>query len=201
MTHHIDIDTLTLSHGNHSNRAAGTCLLEAVAWWAEEEHSDSPQCVSPVLAAFGRAWNDGMRSNEERATLKTYIPMLIGTAGNPKADERRSWMAMDWLIRVHAVAWLRLAGGDCAVHAATLAALPAILNSDLARQYQPVLGAAWSAAWSAARSADWSAAWSAAWSADWSADWSAAESALEPTVIELQASAHDLYRRMIEVRQ
>ena len=228
MTHHINLDTLTLSAGAHRDRESGTCLLEAVAWWAGEPHSDRPACVSPVLAAFGRSWNDGMRSDEEREQLKPYIPLLVGTAGNPDADERRSYMALDWLVRVHTPAWLRLAGGDCAVHAAKLAALPTILNSQLAADAQPTIDAAGFAAGFAAgaaagaagaagdtvrtavrtavRAAGAAAAATEAAGAAAAATEAAARAAvgvaagvaLEPTMAVLQVSAHDLYRRMID---
>ena len=205
------LDELILKEGSHSRRGKeSVCLMEAVAWVAGEKHSDRPQCVSPVLSAFGRAWNDGMRSDEEREQLKQYIPQLIGTAGDPDADERRAWMATDWLVRVYTPAWLRLAG--LSDQADTLAALQPIANAAYAASVQGELdrvagaasaarSAARSAAASAARSAAASAAWSAAWSAARSAAESAAESALEPTTRALQRSAHDLYGRLIRAEE
>lgn len=92
--------------GEHVTLESGMCLLEATAYVAGEPWSDHPACVSPVLAEFGRAWNDGMRSDEERESLKQYIPRLIGTVGDAAADERRGWLALDWLVRVHTPAWL-----------------------------------------------------------------------------------------------
>ena len=130
MTHHIDLGSIVLSKGAHSHRANGTCLLEAAAWWAGEPHTDQPGCVSTVLAGFGRAWNDGMRSDEERASLRQYIPLLVGTAGNTDADERRAWMAIDWLVRTCAPTWLRLAGLDDL--AGRLAGLQSLTGSDYA---------------------------------------------------------------------
>ncbi|ARK89690.1 hypothetical protein BOC42_00600 [Burkholderia pseudomallei] len=58
--------------------------------------------------------------------------------------------------------------------------------------------AAWDAAWDAAWAAAWDAAWAAAWAAAWDAAWDAAGAKLEPTVKQLQASAHDLFSRMID---
>ena len=51
--HHIDLTTLTLTKGGHADRESGTCLLEAVAYFAGEPHTDAPSCVSPVLRTFG----------------------------------------------------------------------------------------------------------------------------------------------------
>ena len=207
-----------LKSGSHDPDSA-YCLMEAVAYIAGESWSDRPSCVSPVLAAFGRAWNDGLRSDEERASLLPYIPLLIGTAGNIEADEERSWIALDWLIRVYAVAWLKLAGGYCAVYAARLAALPVIHKATIA-EAQSLLTAARDAAedpaWAATSDAAWAVAMAAARAAAKAATWDAtiataitaaraavviaARDALESTVAELQASAHTLFRRMIEVK-
>ena len=60
MTAAIDLTTLTLAEGAHETRGDGVCLMEAVAWFAGQEHTDHPPCVSPVLAGFGRLWNDGL---------------------------------------------------------------------------------------------------------------------------------------------
>ena len=143
----LDLSTLTLKAGGHPP-GGDMCLLEATAYIAGEPWSDRPQCVDPVLATFGRTWNDRMRTDEERASLKQYIPLLIGTADSRKLSGRRSWMALDWLVRVHAATWLRAAGIE--QHAAALAALPAILNGNIAKAAQPTIDAAWAAAWDAA---------------------------------------------------
>ena len=278
----------TLQSGFHETAEKGMCLMEAVAWVAGLPHSDAPECTSPVLATFAQTWNDSLRSDEERAQLLPYIPMLIGTAGAPEADMRRSWMALDWLVRVHTPAWLDLAGlGD---HATALRDLPEIVDDLTLQQGAAARDAArdaaraaawaaardaawdaaraaardaawaaawaaardaaraaawaaawaaardaawWAAAWAAARAAAWAAAWAAARDAAWAAAWAAARDAardaaratawdaardaawaaardaardaaraaavekLEPTVKELQASAHDLFNRMI----
>jgi len=241
----INIDAITLKAGAHKERGEDSVgLLEAVAWMAGEPHSDRPECVSPVLAAFGRSWNDGMRSDAEREQLKQYIPLLLNTRSTPEVEERRAWMATDWLARVCAPAWLRLAKLDS--HADALERLEPIVSAELAALAQPSLDAAGDAAWDATRAATraaartsalasaWAAARDAAWAATraatraaartaaldaaldaargaaraaaagaaWEAVGAAARAAagdaLEPTVQQLQASAHELYRRMIE---
>ena len=226
----IDIDALVLKASSHASFDDGACLLEAVAYIAGEAWSDHPQCVSPVLAAFGRNWNDGMRSDDERASLKPYIPLLIGTAGDAAADERRAWMATDWLVRVATPAWLRLAG--LIEHADTLAALQPITNAAYAASVQgsivsardsaaaagaaagaaaraaaraaawaAALAAALAAAEDAAGAAAWAAAEATAWAVAGDAAWDAAGDALAPTVLALQSSAHDLFGRMIRAEE
>src|SRR5690348_6850638 len=54
----LDLETLTLESGAHDADDGRMCVMEAVAWLAGEPWSDAPQCASPVLAAFCRAWND-----------------------------------------------------------------------------------------------------------------------------------------------
>ena len=57
--------------------------------------------------------------------------------------------------------------------------------------------AAWDAAWDAAMDAAMDAAWGAVWAAAGDAAWDA----LRPTVVVLQASAHQLVDRMIAVTE
>ncbi|PRH19130.1 hypothetical protein [Burkholderia multivorans] len=239
-----DLETLTIHHGGHKSPDEGHCLLEVVSMFAGEQFSDSPKCVDPILAQFGRSWNDGMRSDEERAQLKIYITRLPGTNKGPELSQKRGWMAMDWIVRTYCAAWLAL-NPQLAHHADALKALPPITCVADLQAAQPKLdaakkgaaaarvaagvaawdaarvaawaaardaagAAAWAAAgdaardaarvaaWAAAGAAAWDAAWDAAWAAAGAAAWDAAGAKLEPTVKQLQASAHDLFSRMID---
>jgi hypothetical protein len=145
--HHLDLDTITLKSGGHQDRDQGVCLLEAVAWWADEPHSDTPACVDQTLARFGRAWNDAMRDDDERAQLRRYVPALVGTAGTSDDSVRRAWLALDWLVRVSTPAWLDLAG--LADEAQRLRDLPQVTEVDDA-----VLAALWDGRAKAAAAGD-----------------------------------------------
>src|SRR5690606_20754126 len=93
------LDSITLLSGAHDpNGDKQFCAMEAAAWIAGEPHSDHPECVSPVLGAFLRSWNDAL-DDKGRQALKPHIPRVIGTAGDGH-DEERAWMAADWLVRV-----------------------------------------------------------------------------------------------------
>ncbi|MEY2892675.1 MAG: hypothetical protein RJA98_2583, partial [Pseudomonadota bacterium] len=116
---------IELHSGNHDSPEDGHCLLEVVSMFSGEPFSDSPACVDPVLAEFGRSWNDGMRSTAERAQLKRYIPLLPGTNCSEALSLQRSWMAFDWLIRTHLPEWLDLSPA-LSEHAAKLRALDPI---------------------------------------------------------------------------
>jgi len=191
-----DLATIKLNSGSHISPHAGHCLLEVVSMFAGESFGDKPECVDFVLAAFGRSWNDGMRNDAEREQLKQYITRLVGTNKGPELSQKRGWMAMDWIVRTYCAAWLALNPG-LAHHAEMLKSLPAITcTADLAAA-QPNLDLAEkdaAAAWDAARAAAWDAAWAAAGAAAGAAAWAK----LEPTVLALQASVHDLFSRMID---
>ena len=159
MTRTLDLDTLTLKSGAHSNLAEGTCVMEAVAYIAGEKWTDHPQCASPVIAAFLRSWNDSL-ADDDRQQLKAYIPRLLDSRGTPEQEERRSWMALDWLARAQAATWLRLAKLD--THADAITALPELIDPATCKAAQPTLAAAGAAAGAAARAAALAAAGAAA---------------------------------------
>jgi hypothetical protein len=113
---------ITLTEGAHASPEDGVCLLEAVAVFAGGEFTDSPDCVSPVLAAYGRELND-MLPDKQRQQLIPLIPKLIGTVDD-EADERDSLRCVRWLVTHWAPAWLDLVP-ELADHAAVLRAVPA----------------------------------------------------------------------------
>lgn len=165
----IDLAEIHLEVGAHASPKAGFCVMELAAYLAHEKHSDHPQCVSPVLGAFLRKWNDSVE-DEFRQKLKPYAARVLNTAGDGK-DERRAWLATDWLIRVCAPAWLDLA--KLPQHGAALRVADEICDVAGVERVQPLLNAARAAARDAARDA------------------------LEPTVEMLQGSALELLDRMI----
>ena len=188
------IAALTLKSGKHSSPEEGHCLLEVVSLFAGEPFSDNPMCVDPVLAEFGRTWNDDMRSDDERAQLKRYIPMLPGTAQGDALSQKRGWMALDWAIRVNTAAWLALCPAT-AEHAAKLRALAPITSEQRLADATVALDQARSAA-----AAAWDAADKAAPADRYAASRAAADAVLASTTLELQSSAHDLYLSMINAK-
>lgn len=234
----IDLDKIVLHRGPHKNPQEGHCLLEVTAMFSGEAFSDNPDCVDPALRMFGMCWNDGMRTDEERAQLKQYITRLGGTNKRPALAKRRGWMALDWLIRVHTPTWLALTP-SLAHHATRLRAVDPITNIALLFAVQAHVRAAQAAVVEADLDASFPATYpgqaaigaaagraakdaaSVAFEVD---DWVAAGAAfinvvggavnvainaascahtrisLEPAVLELQASAHGLFSRMIDAR-
>jgi hypothetical protein len=52
--------------------------IEAAAWLAGERHSDHPECVCPVIAAYVRPISD-WASYYQRQALREFLPRLIGS--------------------------------------------------------------------------------------------------------------------------
>ena len=182
-----DLETMTLGHGSHATREEGVNAMEAVAWLAGEKHSDAPECASTVIAAFLRAWNDSLPTDEDRQRLlRPLLPLVVSSRADNATELRRSYMALDWLVREHTPAWLLLAGLDD--HAEALFALDEITGPATMEKALPAVNtaraAAWDAGWAsrdavgaAAGDAAWDAARAAAWDAAWTAAGDAAEAA------------------------
>ena len=192
------LDALTLDKSAHPSFDEGHCALELVSWIAGEPWSDHPACVSPVLGDFCRNWNDSL-DDVIRQRLKPYLPRLVGTAGDKAADKRRSWMAMDWLTRECAPAFMDLTP-SLAAHAASLRGLPEICDKASLDSSMKTLDAAGDAAWAAAGGAAGDAAGDAARAAAGAAAGDAAGRTLAPIVARVQESAFLLLDRMIEAR-
>ncbi|MCC8244582.1 hypothetical protein [Saccharothrix luteola] len=98
-----------LAPGRHVTPAHGCCLLELVSALADEEWTDRPATVHPVLGAVARRVNDLSTPDGRRALLVFAVP-LIGTstarcadalvehclraAGRPRARWTRWWPAL-----------------------------------------------------------------------------------------------------------
>ena len=112
-----------LSHGSHRSPEDGLCLVEAAAYLAGAPHSDHPRCVCPVLAAFGRALNDGPWSTNEARTdaLGPLVALLAGSRATRRVERaravflaRRALTAYAPLALASAVIALEARGIDCA---------------------------------------------------------------------------------------
>jgi hypothetical protein len=223
------INKRELRSGSHPAPPNGTveaCVMEAVAYVAGETWSDHPTCACPVLAAFMRAWNDGLPSDADRTRLlRPLIPKLVGSKSTPEVERRRADMAADWFIRVYTPTWLGMVDG-LKPEAEKLRALAPLSDRASFEAAVPVVkeaqrssAAAWDAAWDAASAAAWAAAWAAAsaaardaaWAAAWDAASAAASAAardaasaaakkkFEPITLDLQQSALELVDRMLAI--
>ena len=197
-----------LSFGAHASFDDGACAMEWVSYIAGLGHTDAPECASPVLRDFTINLNDTW-GPVQRQKLVPFLPRMVGTA-NDGQDEARSYLALDWLIRVHTPAWFDAAG--LTEDARNLRGLPEIVDQDVAERAVPVVraardrvatagnaagAAAWNAAGAASRYAARYAAGAAAITAARAAGASTVD-ALQPTATLLQASALELLDRMID---
>ena len=199
----MDLSTVRFGVGFHGVSTVPTgerdmCIMEAVAFVAGEAWSDRPACASPVVAAFLRSWNDGISDDDRDRLLPAavWVPRLVGSRGDDATEERRAYLALDWLVRVHAPAWLDLVP-SLAPHAAGLRALPEIVDMTTAGRAGDTVRAAWDAARATEEAAARATAWVTARATARAAAGAAEEAALRPTVETLQQSAHGLLDRML----
>jgi hypothetical protein len=83
----LDIDRQRVAAGAHDRPEDGMCVMEMVAYVAGEQHSDHPQCVSPVIATFMRTWNDGLGDRDRQMeNLQESAMALV---------ERMAWLKDD----------------------------------------------------------------------------------------------------------
>ena len=190
-----ELATITLKSGSHATREEGVCAMEAVAWLAGERHSDAPKCACPVIGGFLRSWNDALTTDESRQRLLLpLLPLAVSTRADDDTELMRSYMALDWLIRVHGATWMQLAGLDDYAKALSgldeldspMAVEKAVPLLDAAREVAEAAGeAAWEAARATARATAWAATWEAAGAAAgeaartaaWAATWEGAGAA------------------------
>lgn len=161
-----------LSEGPHPSRfdpdgKPTMCAAEYAAYLAGEPHTDRPKSVSPVLLDFVISSNDAL-DGETRQRLRPYISRMLGTARDGQ-DEARRYVALDWLVREYAPAFLAAAG--LTEEAEALRGLAAIedLQSCLVAWlcvedawYPAVLTAAYDANWGATMDAAYEATYGAA---------------------------------------
>ena len=193
----IDINALHLDKGAHLC-FDGQCLMEARALLLGLPKNDDRQPgVSPVLHAMGIALNDTF-PDDRRQELKRFLPKngvdpLAGT--DDGRDEARGYLALDWLVRTYAPAFLDLRPELVGV-AAELRGLPRLANLAVAVDARPIVAAA-RAAWAAARAAgaaDDGAAWDAARAAVRDAAGDAAWDAAGAAFWAVRAAAGDAAR-------
>ena len=190
------IEALALSRGSHEEFNRGMCVMEAVSYVAGEPWSEAPQCACPVITNFLMNWNDTLPDADRTRLLRPLIPLIVGTRSTKEVEERRSYMALDWLIRVFVPKWLDIVPSlhEHAKDLRDLGAITDIASAEAAgvkirASYLASYLATYSAAGSAYRSTAGSAADLAARSATYSATYSAAHSAARSAARSVSYSA------------
>ena len=103
----MKLENIKLSKGAHTTAEEGMCIMEAVAFFAKEPHSDRPACACPVLTEYMINLNDGME-DEERKLLLPYIEKLINTRDG-KSHARMKILVKHAIVKTASYT-LRLAG-------------------------------------------------------------------------------------------
>lgn len=88
------VKEVRLSKGAHDSPEAGMCFMEMAAWFAGEEHSDKPACVSPALGHLGIAINDSMDHHIRDTALKPMIPHVVGTFDDATEGKRVEYICL-----------------------------------------------------------------------------------------------------------
>ena len=88
--------TVKLTAGNHASPNEGACVMELSSMLAGERFSDRPAAVSPIVAAFLRAYNDVV-DDKGRQTLYAYAAKAVGTSGSPTVERVRTERCLEAL--------------------------------------------------------------------------------------------------------
>ena len=183
-----------------------------------------PPNICPILLVFARRWRIDS-DDAGRRMIEPYIDRLADTKSTRAVEARRTWLATDWIVRVHTPAWLDLAG--IPEDAAILRSLPklrGIVSADAAHpklravsattQFRAARArcvrdaprstaldaacdAAWGTAWDASRDVVRAASLNEALAASDAARVMVIRLKLDPTQFSFQRSALDLLDRMI----
>jgi hypothetical protein len=84
--------TVRLQAGSHDGPAGGVCVMELASMLSGERFSDRPACVSTMVAALLRGYNDGLDA-ERRQTLKRFAAAAVGTADDAVPERARRRIA------------------------------------------------------------------------------------------------------------
>ena len=85
-----------LTAGKHASARDGACVMELSSMLAGESFSDRPAAVSPIVAAFLRAYNDSV-DDDSRQELYGYAAKAVGTVSSEAVERRRAQRCLDAL--------------------------------------------------------------------------------------------------------
>jgi hypothetical protein len=87
--------SVRLTAGAHSSPRQGVCVVELASLIANEEFSDRPRCVCPVIGAFLRGWND-RAPYAQRQRLGPYAARIVGSRRGPAVTRERRDVCLRW---------------------------------------------------------------------------------------------------------
>lgn len=90
-----------ISHSSHPTREQGMCVMECVAYLADEIHSDHPQCACPVLTQIGIRLNDSTDFDTRQRLLRPLLVRLVGSRGSDELTKKRGYAALNFILKRH----------------------------------------------------------------------------------------------------
>ena len=89
MTSTTSYQTVRLSRGRHASPEDGACVMEMASMLAEEQFSDHPPSVCPVIGAFLRVYNDAV-DDDRRQDLYGYAAKVVGSRASEDVTAARA---------------------------------------------------------------------------------------------------------------
>jgi hypothetical protein len=122
---------IIISQGDHKDPTDGLCVMEAVAFFEGEEHTDHPDCACPVVGTLARGVNDTINLDADRTRLlRPLIPRIVGTV-SPEHEAARAAIVLSAAL-ASAEALLRHIGEEASaieLRHANKGALPLVLRN------------------------------------------------------------------------
>jgi hypothetical protein len=120
---------LKLSYGSHSCPEKGLCVMECVAHIMGLNHTDMPDCSSPLVAHLAVRVNDSA-IHEDRQRLLSYVLRLAGSrTQDVKIITQRLYTVMNHVFKVAFPYTLRNIPGNVSL-AVAFESLPDIVDDD-----------------------------------------------------------------------
>lgn len=91
-------EPIMLQCGAHESPGEGMCAMELCAYLTNEEFSDKPHCVCPIIANICRPLNDFLNIDNRNPFFKPLLPLLLGT-NQYHLQLKRGWMCTDYVVR------------------------------------------------------------------------------------------------------
>jgi hypothetical protein len=102
----VSFQSIKLSKGKHSSPEEGACVMELASMLSEEEFSDRPASVCPVIAAFMRAYNDIVDGDGQR-DLYVCAAKVIGSRASARVRIARAERLAEWAGQAPRRGWTR----------------------------------------------------------------------------------------------
>lgn len=146
------LNGLAIDRGEHVAFDHGHCAMELVSWLAGEPFSMEPACACPTITRLVTNFNKAEPTAEDLTQLRSLLPEIAESRSSDAEALSRSWMAMDWLARTCAPAWLKLTT-VLESHAKALRDGPEITDRDTLASHRDNIAAAYVTACQASRMA------------------------------------------------